>query len=316
VVDLTLIIATYNRALWLSQTLNDFLQLDTGGLSWELILVDNCSTDDTEAVTSRYGGRLPLRYLFGPIPGKNHALNLALERARGDVVVFADDDISPDPCWLKEILAACDRWPDCSVFGGRVIPVFPPGTPRFLRESDFSDYVFAIHDLPQQEGSYPPEGTPVGPNCWVRRQLFDAGWRYDPTIGPNGRGRISGSELEFFTRLRAAGFGFVYVPAALVHHRIQPYQTTIRYLLKRSYASGRGFMRIEGPPPGAKKWLGVPRYLFRQLLGSIARALVNGVLLQRKTAFEDLMHASLFLGCIHEARHVHGGMGVATPEVQ
>ena len=158
------------------------------------------------------------------------------------------------------------RWPDQTVFGGRVIPQFPPGTPEVLKHSDYSGYVFAIHDLPQAEGLYPAEGSPVGPNCWFRRGLFDAGWRYDPTIGPSGRGRISGSELEFYTRLKAAGHEFLYVPSVRVQHRIQSHQTTIKYSLECSYASGRGGRsELTGILPSAKNGSAFPATCFASL---------------------------------------------------
>src|SRR6476661_4896552 len=98
--QLSVIIATFNRAECLDQTLADFSRLDRGGISWELLLVDNCSTDNTKEVALSYSNRLPLQYRFAPDAGKNHALNLALESARGDIIVFADDDITPDVNWL------------------------------------------------------------------------------------------------------------------------------------------------------------------------------------------------------------------------
>jgi glycosyltransferase involved in cell wall biosynthesis len=300
--DVSVILTTYDRAVELDTTLQGFAALETEGLKWELIVVDNTSSDATRAVCRAHAGRLPLRYLFEPVQGKNQAVNTGIEHARGAVVVFCDDDITPDPHWLKEILAACARWPECQVFGGRVLPVFPANTPGYLARSDYSGYVYAIHDLAGGEQPYPDGYSPVGPNCWVRRRLLDEGWRFDAGIGPKGRGRVSGSELEFFTRLRNHGIGMVYAPSALVRHRVQPYQTTRGYLLKRAYASGRGVIRIFGFPATARLLFGAPRYLYRQLAEWALRATGNALALRFPASLECLMHAANYLGSIHEAR--------------
>ena len=270
--QISVIIATYNRANWLRTTLERMTLLEQDGLDWELVVADNNSSDNTRAVVDGFCDRLPLWYLFEPRQGKNFAVNTAIEKAEGEILVFTDDDVAPFPTWLKEIKASCDRWPGHYVFGGRVQPEFPPGTPKYVQNSSFSDMVYAVMDLPQCEGPFPTGATPNGPNCWVRRGLFDAGWRYNPRIGPKGQGRISGSELEFFVRLGAAGYHPVYVPSASVFHRVQPHQTTFFYLLKRSWASGRGTIRIYGYRGDCPKWFRVPRYLFRLLLDSAMMA--------------------------------------------
>jgi hypothetical protein len=162
--------------------------------------------------------------------------------------------------------------------------------------------VYATMDLPQDEGPFPDGITPNGPNCWVQRRLFDLGWRYNSEIGPKGAGRVSGSEWEFFLRLRAAGFEPVYVPTASIIHRVQPHQTTISYLLRRGFASGRGTVRIFGIPEGCPKWFGAPRYLYRMLAADTARAVARISVFQPKRALEHLMRVANHLGAIREAK--------------
>jgi glycosyltransferase involved in cell wall biosynthesis len=301
-VDLSVIIPTFDRAKVLGLTLEAFLRLDTKDITWELLVVDNNSTDGTADVVRSAVGRLPIRCLIEPEQGKNRALNQALKVATGDILVFADDDITPESNWLQEIRAACGRWPNHDVFGGQILPLFPANAPQYLQYSDYSAYVYARHAPNQPEGTYVGDETPGGPNCWLRRRLILEGWRYDVGIGPKGCGRISGSELELFTRLKAAGHQPVYVPAARVEHRIQRYQTTVAYLLKRSFASGRGIIRIFGLPKAVPRILGIPRYMYRQFLSHAARACCRLIVLNLKQAFEELMHCSVVLGSIHESR--------------
>ena len=80
--DVTVAICTWNRADLLDRTLAEMAALRVpAGLRWELVVVDNNCTDHTDAVAARYAGRLPLRLLHQPTPGKSHAANLALDEA-------------------------------------------------------------------------------------------------------------------------------------------------------------------------------------------------------------------------------------------
>jgi len=298
----SVIIARDRRAEVLRKTLQALTELDGEGIAWDGIAVDNNSQDHTRDVVLSFEGRLPIRYLFEARQGKNWALNLALEQTASELLVFADDDITPCRNWLRAIVASSDRWPEHVVFGGRIVPEFPPGTPRFVRQSDFSGYVYGGLDFGPDDCLFPGAAPPNGPNCWIRRCVFDRGVRYNTSIGPNGRGRISGSELELFMRLRRDGAIPVYVPAAAVIHRVEPYQTTLRYLLRRAYASGRGSVRIYGQnAPECKTIFGVPRYYYREVAETAVKALVYLGTARPQRSFEQLMHAAQFLGCIRES---------------
>lgn len=301
---LSVVMPTFNRAAMLRQTLQAFCRLDVD-VDWEILVIDNGSSDATANVVAEVNAdALPLRYLYESRQGKNHANNLGIEHARGSILVFCDDDITPNPDWLQQIVASTERWPNHVFFGGRVLPQFPPNTYQFIRYCDFSSYVYAIQDLEIPEGEYPVAASPNGPNCWVRAKVFQDGMRYDGSIGPKGRGRVSGSELEFFTRLAAEGHRPIYVPSATVHHRIQPSQTTFSYLLRRSFASGRGHARIFGFPSECQRLAGVPRYLYRELAEYAVASAASLVCGSPKSAFERIMKCSVILGAMLEAREL------------
>lgn len=305
----SVLIPTYNRAEILTTTLQAFTNVDSEGIAWELIVIDNNSRDTTREVVLSFEGHLPIRYLFEPRQGKNWALNSAIEQTKNGLLVFADDDITPCRDWLREIVASVDRWPEHVLFGGRIEPCFPPSTPAFVRQSDFSGYVYAGLDFGPHECVFPEKSTPNGANCWIRRCIFDRGVRYNTSIGPNGRGRISGSELELFTRLRRDGAIPVYIPGASVVHRIEPYQTTLWYLLRRAYASGRGWVRIHGARDSECKTIfRAPRYYYREAAETAIKALIHLCAGKPQRSFEQLMHAAQFLGCIRESTVQRRGM--------
>ena len=105
-VDLSLIIATRNRARSLESTLERLWRQQPEGACWEVIVVDNGSVDDTPQVIERASKRLPIVALYEPAPGINRSLNRALDAARGDLLVFTNDNAEPSPGWLGELYRA------------------------------------------------------------------------------------------------------------------------------------------------------------------------------------------------------------------
>jgi glycosyltransferase involved in cell wall biosynthesis len=247
---MTVIIATRNRAQLLRGALESMTHLDLEGISAEIVVVDNDSSDDTKGVIESFRGRLPVRYLLERQPGQNHARNRALREVElGRLVVFTDDDVEVDPEWLKEIRAATERWPQHSVFGGKIRPLWPSGdVPWWAKINYIQSLCFACHDYGDTEQLYPPNQRPFSPNLWVRREIFDGERRFDTAIGPRPGSYIMGSETSFLIRLEQDGYEIVYCPQAVVGHHVQPWQISIRNPLRRAFRGGRGYPRFYGLP--------------------------------------------------------------------
>ncbi len=248
--DISILIATFNRAALLRQTLEAFAALRRGTLAVEVVVIDNNSSDDTRAVAESFAGRLPVRYLFEPRSGKNIALNRALREAPlGEIVVFTDDDVLPVENWLLEIAAACGRWPDHSVFGGPIEVVWPKGkAPPWAGVEWLCRFAFGEHQLGPQERPYPTGTLPYGANLWLRRTLFDAGRRYDENIGPRATRRIMGSETSLLKQLVGEGFEIIYCPRAGVGHCVQEEQMMPAAMRRKAIWYGRSWPRLGGLP--------------------------------------------------------------------
>jgi glycosyltransferase involved in cell wall biosynthesis len=249
--DISVIFATYNRADMLRQTLEAMTRLDLQGLNVEFVVVDNNSNDNTGQVIDSFKDRLPVVHLFEPRQGKNRALNHALNAVElGDIVVFTDDDVVPCEDWLHQIAACCKRWPEYSVFGGKIDPIWPKGVkiPTWARESqDLQAVVFGIHNLGDADMAYgdiPP--FPFGPNFWVRRGVFSDGRRYDESIGPKPGSFRMGSESSFLLKLAADGFGALYTPKAAVGHHIEAKYFSGKGLVARLIRYGRADVTQNG----------------------------------------------------------------------
>ena len=246
--DLTVIIATYNRAEDLHQTLEAMANVDRRGLSVEFIVVDNNSTDDTQKVVQSFSGRLPVRCIFESRRGKCCALNRALDAEElGGIVVVTDDDVTPCEGWFRAIKSACTRWPEYSVFGGRVETQWPGGRPPCgSRRPGARMFGLGSHEHGLDEQPYLPNQAAHGTNWWVRREVLKDERRFDETLGP-GSGRVAvGDETLFMLTLIQDGYSLVYVPTAMVNHRIQKEKMLAGDRRRRAFSTGRSGPHVGG----------------------------------------------------------------------
>ena len=280
----SIILATFNRNDLLTQTLQGLVDMDTAGLDWEVILADNAGNDETARIAESFTASLPLKYIVEKAPGKNNALNSALKYANGDLLIFTDDDVIPDPDWAKSLLAAADRWNMADLFGGRILPKYPDGMAApAIDDIVFMRIAYVIADWDLEEGEF-PAGKIWGPNMMVRRRVFDQGLRFNPDIGPAGSSYVMGSETEFLLRARDAGHTAVFVPSAFVYHQIRPEQLTHSWICGRAFRVGRGLAYHDESVPDLK----VKRWMLRDMATRYARYVYS---LAAGTESEKLEHA-------------------------
>ena len=132
--NITVILCTYNRCQSLPSALDSVTAtLLPDSIEWEVLVVDNNSTDETRQVVEDFSRRWPdrFRYLFEPRPGKSNALNAGIREAAGDILAFMDDDVFVDPMWLQNLTANLHNgaWAGS---GGRILPQWNCPPPRWL----------------------------------------------------------------------------------------------------------------------------------------------------------------------------------------
>lgn len=251
--DLTVLMPTFNRASVLRTTLEALRHVRVGDLSVEIVVIDNGSSDETQAVLREFSSQLPLRQIYEPKPGKCNALNRALrESTLGDIVLFTDDDVTPDPSWFEAVVATCQRWPQHAVFGGRIDPGWPKGVPVpfWAADKGVQLIAFSAHHMSDREGPYRADADPFGPNFWVRREAL-SGLTFRADLGPHPTRRTLGDETEFLRQLRSKGFSPIYTPSSRVIHRIEPERTTDLAIYRRAFQNGRGNVHVLGMPEAA-----------------------------------------------------------------
>ena len=201
---LTVAICTWNRVALLDRTLAEFRKLTLpSGLDWELVVVNNNSPDDTDRVIAAHTGPLPVVRVFEEKQGHCHARNAAVAVAKGDFLIWTDDDVLVPPDWLTHYLDAEARYPDAAVFGGPVRPWFavtPP--PRWIADNVARlGTCWALVDhgsdvRPLLAGEY-CHGANMAFRTDVLRQ-----YPFDPKFGRVGDKLTSGDDSDVVGRVR------------------------------------------------------------------------------------------------------------------
>lgn len=210
-------------------------------VSWELIVVDNNSTDETRPTVAGFQAVLPLRYVFEPLQGLSAARNRAIREFTGDVLLFTDDDVVVDQNWLRAFESASSSFPLAGYFGGRVIPFYPSGKPGWLQDEGLallSGLLVRYHLGESTRRLLPCEPTPFGASFGIRRHVIHATGEFRCDLGVIGGVPGRGEESEYLHRVRAAGYDGVYVGDAIAHHSTDPRRLTLGYLFRYGVQTG------------------------------------------------------------------------------
>lgn len=261
----TVAVCTWNRAALLRQCLGRLALVRYTPGDWEVLVVNNNCTDDTESVLDAFDGRLPLRRAFEPQQGLSHARNTAVGEALGEYVVWTDDDMLVEAGWLAAYARAVERHPEAAVFGGPIRPRFE-GTPPAWLSAAWRDIgaVFAARDLGDEPFELNADGElPYGANFVVRmreQRLF----KYDPALGRMLDGGTLGEETAVIRAILAAGGTGWWVPDAAAEHWITKRRQTVGHLRSYYILQGKTFGKWERY--GGPMLLGRPLWLWGRIL--------------------------------------------------
>jgi hypothetical protein len=271
--DVSVILCTRNRASSLNRTLQSLAGLSVpAGLRWELIVVDNNSTDDTPAVIAGFSGVLPIVAVSEARAGLSHARNRGVQAATGTYIVWTDDDVVVDPQWLAAYVEAFRRWPEAAVFGGRIIPVFEEPSPAWARAARAELIPLMAHrDFGEAPLPLSPadDVMPFGASFAVRAAEQRA-FPYDPELGvAPGRARCQ-EETEVVRAILASGATGYWLPGPKVAHCISLRRQTTGYVVRFCAASGEtdAFLkarRAPGEGRSGRQLFGAPRWLWRRV---------------------------------------------------
>ena len=310
----SVVIATYNRADELLKTLESLSRLQVAE-PWEVVIVDNNSSDNTKEVVLKASSNfpVPLRYFFEPQQGRSAALNTGIKAAQGEIIATTDDDVRLEEDWLSNADRALQSL-GCDYLGGKALPIWSGKRPAWLpAERSIHWAVIALLDYGPK--SLPlVDYVPIGVNMVFRREAFERAGLWNNTIGRKA-GTLLGQEVrEWCARARAANLKGFYTPDLVVHHVIPADRLTKKYF--RSWFYWHGISRailyqtkgldMESPESTDLNFstvphiAGIPRYMFRTYLQSflsVISALVRG---DKVAAFEHELELWFFAGVVKE----------------
>lgn len=228
----SVIICTRDRAPQLERCLQKFKETETFRKSWELIVVDNNSSDDTKAVIQKFAVSAPfhVRYLFEGRQGLSHARNRGIAETSSSIIAFTDDDCLVERQWASTIVREFSTDQSLAVLGGRVEPGDPNGQAVGTRTCSDRKQITSFQEL---------FGHMIGCNMAFSRKVFEVIGGFDPLLG-KGTSLGSAEDLDLLYRALKGQFTIVYVPEAVVVHAHERASTNSIQQVNDEYAKGRG----------------------------------------------------------------------------
>jgi glycosyltransferase involved in cell wall biosynthesis len=275
--DISVVMSTFNRSDVLGMALESLAAQQAGGLSYEVVIVDNNSTDDTRRVVENYMQRdSHIRYIFEKRQGLAYGRNAGIAAAKSDFIAFCDDDIIVPPDWVQKLHESLAKYRDADFIGGKVLPLWkadPPawmaGNPPPLALQDYGEKPEVV--------SLDNQRCLIGACLAMRRRAFERAGYFDTATQRVGNSVGSTEDHEWEMKVWLNGGIGVYVPDVVCYAEIPADRMVKSY--HRRWHLGHGKFSAIAPRPnyegGAFQLLGVPAFVYRQLIEAAARYLLS-----------------------------------------
>ena len=231
------IICTHNREQYLGAAIDSLLTqtLDC----YEVIVVDNASTDGTAAVAKARLDDDRVRYIYESTLGLSVARNTGAQAARGQVIAYLDDDAEASEGWLASLWEVFESNQKVAIAGGKVTLIWPPNAQPPTWLSDDLSSGLGAYDL-GNELIYIQQSalTPRGLNYAVRKQFLQDVGGFDTHLGRVGKNLLSNEEQQMTRQALDSDWQVAYVPKALAAHNVAPARMKPGWFLSRSWWQG------------------------------------------------------------------------------
>lgn len=306
--EVSVVISTYNRESSLSRAIESVLdQVDAP--EFELIVVDNNCTDQTERVIHEHGRADPrLRYVFEPEQGVSFGRNAGIRAARAEIIAFTDDDVAVDRVWLREMKTVMSQHPECGCIGGKVLPHWPSTPPAWLNQRHWGPLALLDYGEQQAIGAGNRKCL-VTANMAVRRAVFESAGYFDPALQKTKGSTCSMEDREIQERYWRTGGRCWFDPALIVYAQIQPDRLTKSYHRRWHFRHGELNALLRDPEleRSARHLFGVPGHIVLRLLTETWLTLVDAARGRLASSFDHETQARFFAG--FAAQRLSGGHG-------
>ncbi len=292
----TVALCTHNHLDRLRRTLAALQTLAGPPLGWELLVVDNASTDGTAEYLATPGWRPPgaaTHVVREAKLGLSNARNCAIAHAAGEYMLFIDDDETPNAQWLVHHAAAMvQHQPDA--LGGSIDVAFVDGARPAWLQDELLGFIGKLDHGGDGRWLTAPETPIFGGNFAFRRDVFQRIGTFDTGLGRLGAANVGGEDIEIYERLLQAGCSVRWVPDALIYHRVESPKLRRSYFLDLHFRQGR----TEGARKRARQSRLPPLYLLPQLARALRAAVALRVGAGADSSLRTEMNVAYFMGYI------------------
>lgn len=231
----SVVICTYNRAVDTVEAVHSVLAQEDINIEFEVLVIDNHSKDNTKELFQNSHWPNNVRYIFEGQLGLSYARNRAIREAKGEFILFLDDDALASPSWIQEVINVFELDEQIGCVGGKIDPIWEGGKPEWIPDEiiglytlmDFSDHVIEMM----------PPYFPFGANVSFRKSVFEKIEPFREDLGRVGNNLLSSEESELISRIREK-YKIYYTPYGSVQHKISKSRLNKRWLLRRMYWQG------------------------------------------------------------------------------
>ncbi|MFW5850695.1 MAG: glycosyltransferase [Bacteroidota bacterium] len=235
------VICTYNREEYILDSLMSLRDQTLDRSEYEIILVDNNSTDATPLKCMEFSRsvsdvNLNYHYYHETRQGLSYARNRGIECAQGEIIVFLDDDAVASQTYLEEIVAFFEQHTNVSAIGGRIFPKYEKPKPSWMPE--VLTPLFSIINLGEKDKPFRSGKYPIGANMAFRRSVFDVCGGFNTELGRTGKNMMGGEEKDLFYRMQQHNLFVWYAAKPWVYHIIPESRMTKDFLKNQAIGVG------------------------------------------------------------------------------
>lgn len=219
---LTAIICTYNRAKYIGPLLESIAANDLSEAEYEILLVDNNCTDNTREICDTFTSNHPdvnFCYVVETEQGLSAARNKGIKEAKGDIIVYIDDDALVDTWYLRTIVEYMSAHPEIDAVGGPIVPLYETEEPQWMTlytKELLCGYLY----FGDKERTFPGDRYPGGGNAAYRANVFEKVGLFNTDLGRKGDSLMGAEEKDIFDKMSSQGMRFMYLPKMILHHII------------------------------------------------------------------------------------------------
>lgn len=242
--EISVIICTFNRVKYLTKTLESFAKQTAKKEKFELLIIDNNSTDATKKASQDFISKasdVNTRYLLEMSQGLSYARNRGIVEATSTIICFVDDDVLVNDNFVEQLIESFQNT-DAIALGGKVLPHYENGDPPKWMSKYLLPTISTL-DMGSTKKIFKWPKFPIGANMAFRKEAFEKHGDFNTQLGRSGIHLEGGDEKDIFNRLMSNGEKILYSPSVFLQHVIPEKRLQKKYIKNLALGVGTSEMK-------------------------------------------------------------------------